>query len=95
MGGFQATKDPGREVVMDLPISMSLARCTPTLFGNWNGCSSSRGPPVTQGPAADRSQGLKVLPKDSQGVSWMGGGGDRGRSADSRSGGRNGRERDS
>lgn len=59
----------------NLPISMLLARCTPTLFGNWNGCSSSQGPPVAQGPAADRPWALKVLPKDSQGVSWMGKGG--------------------
>lgn len=53
-GVFQATKDPGREVLTNLPVSMLLARCTPTLFGNWDGCSSSRGPPVTQGLATDR-----------------------------------------
>lgn len=89
MGDFRATKDPGREVMTNLPISMLLARRTPTLIGNWNVCSSSRDPPVAQGPAADRPGALKALPKDSQGVSWMGRcGGDRGRKADSGSGGR-------
>lgn len=55
MGGFQATKDPGREAVTNLPISVSLARCTPTLLqGTWNGCASCRGPSASQEPTVDR-----------------------------------------
>lgn len=62
-----ATKYPGSRDSDQPSHLVFLVRYILFLLGTWCGHFSSRGPPVSKRPTANRPQGLNVLPNNSQG----------------------------